>query len=83
MTRRNLTIQLDDDVIRRAKVVAARHGTSVSALVADLLNRMVERDSRYEEAREVALKNLRSPISRGKRAWTREELYDRPALRRG
>jgi predicted HicB family RNase H-like nuclease len=34
MVRRNLTLQLDEDVIRRAKVVAAKRGTSVSGLVA-------------------------------------------------
>ena len=30
MSKRNLTVQLDDDVIHRAKVIAAKRGTSVS-----------------------------------------------------
>jgi Family of unknown function (DUF6364) len=34
VARRNLTVQLDEDVIRQAKVLAARRGTSVSGLVA-------------------------------------------------
>ncbi len=34
MTKRNLTVQLDEDVIQQAKVLAARRGTSVSTLVA-------------------------------------------------
>lgn len=42
----NLTLQLDEDVIRRARIVAAKRGTSVSALVARELDgspRRVER----------------------------------------
>jgi hypothetical protein len=34
MTRANLTLQLDTEVIRRARIVAAKRGTSVSALAA-------------------------------------------------
>ena len=48
--KRNLTVQLDDDVIRRAKVLAAKRGTSVSGLVAAELDRLVAEDERYEEA---------------------------------
>jgi hypothetical protein len=33
MSKTNLTLQLESDVIRRARVVAAKRGTSVSALV--------------------------------------------------
>jgi hypothetical protein len=34
MARRNLTLQLDEAVIRKARVLAARRGTSISGLVA-------------------------------------------------
>ena len=34
MAKTNLTLQLDEEVIRRARIVAAKRGTSVSALVA-------------------------------------------------
>ena len=34
MAKTNLTLQLDEGVIRRARIVAAKRGTSVSALVA-------------------------------------------------
>ena len=39
VTKRNLTVQLDEDVIQQAKVLAARRGTSVSTLVAAELSR--------------------------------------------
>ena len=83
MPRRNLTIQLDEAVIKSAKVVAARRGTSVSALVASELEALVEDDARYEEARLRALDLLGGVASRGGRTWTRGELYDRPVMKRG
>jgi len=77
MTKRNLTIQLDDTVIRHARVVAAHRGLSLSALVAQQLTQLAEADERYERARAVALDALRSPVGGGTATWSREELYDR------
>lgn len=77
MARRNLTVQLDEDVIRRAKVVAARRGTSVSGLVASQLEEIVEQDARYEQARRRAMGALGSVTDRGGRRWRREELHER------
>lgn len=77
MTRRNLTVQLDEDVIRRAKVVAAKRGTSVSGLVARQLEEIVEGDERYEEASRQALAVLETVSDRGGRRWSREELHQR------
>ena len=54
MSKRNLTIHLDDDVIHRAKVTAARRGTSVSGLVTMELERLVAADERYDAARDRA-----------------------------
>ncbi len=54
MAKANLTVQLDTEVIRRARVVAARRGTSVSALVARELTAMVDHEERYEDARRRA-----------------------------
>jgi hypothetical protein len=44
MAKRSLTVQLDDDVIHRAKVTAAKRGTSVSGLVAQQLQRLADSD---------------------------------------
>ena len=77
MAKRNLTIQLDETVIRHARVVAAHRGLSLSALVAQQLTQLAEADERYERARAVALDALRSPVGGGTATWSREELYDR------
>ena len=77
MAKANLTLQLDADVIRRARIEAARRGTSVSALVARELGQLVDRSERYEEARRRALELMADATNRGGRTWTRDELYDR------
>lgn len=77
MTKRNLTVELDDEMIRKAKVVAAKRGTSVSRLVANELEDLVEADVRYEEARERALRALANAKPRGGRSWQRVELHQR------
>jgi hypothetical protein len=81
MARANLTLQLDADVIRRARIVAAKRGTSVSALAATQLIALVDEDERVELARERAQAILRKASARGGRTWTRDELHDREGLR--
>ncbi|CAN5851712.1 hypothetical protein BH23CHL8_BH23CHL8_10550 [soil metagenome] len=75
MPKSNLTLQLDAEVIRRAKVVAAKRGTSVSALVARELDALVARDERYEDARRRALDLMVATRPRGGRSWTRDDIY--------
>lgn len=77
MAKRNLTVQLDEGVIRQAKVLAARRGTSVSTLVASELERLVAEDDRYDEAHRRAQRALSRAVPRGGRRWSRDDLYDR------
>ena len=77
MAKRNLTVQLDEDVIRRAKVLAAERGTSVSAIVARQLTTLVEDEERYDEAWRRARRAMEGATPRGGRTWRRDELYDR------
>jgi hypothetical protein len=77
VNKRNLTIQLDAEVIRGARIVAAKRGTSVSALVARELDRLVEADARYEEAWHRAVELMAGATARGGRSWERTELHER------
>jgi hypothetical protein len=83
MAKSNLTLQLDDAVIRGARVVAAKRGTSVSGLVARELARLVADDARYEEARQAAMELMARAKPRGGPSWTRGELYDERIDRTG
>jgi len=73
---RNLTVQLDDEVIRQAKVLAARRGTSVSGLVAQQIAELTAADERYQRAKESALRMMAEVRDRGGRRWTRDEVYE-------
>jgi predicted transcriptional regulator len=75
VAKTNLTIQLDEELVRRAKVVAAKRGTSVSALVAREIDQLASEDERYEEARVRALEFMTRAKPRGGRAWTRDDIY--------
>lgn len=75
MSKTNITLQLETDVIRRARIVAAKRGTSVSALVARELTALVAREDRYEDARRRALELMSAAKPRGGRSWTRDDIY--------
>ncbi len=73
----NLTISIDDELLRRARVRAAEHGTSVNAVLRDELVRYAGSDSAAAAAAFVALARDKAGSSgdRG-RSWTRDSLYD-------
>jgi plasmid stability protein len=74
----NLTIAIDDELLRRARVRAVENGTSVNALVRSYLTSYA--GDELAAARAVVLELARrSTASSGPagRAWTRDELYDR------
>jgi len=77
---RNVTVTLEEDVARWARIEAARRDTSVSRLLGDLLKeRMTARDD-YDRAMWRALG--RKPFLHStKRYLTREEAHDRSRLR--
>jgi predicted transcriptional regulator len=75
MGKTNLTLQLDTDVVRQAKVLAAKRGTSVSAMVARQIAELVAQDVRYETAQRRALELLDQAEAHGGRNWTREDIY--------
>ncbi|SHG48393.1 DUF6364 family protein [Streptoalloteichus hindustanus] len=77
MAKQNLTVQLDEDVIRRAKAAAARRGMSLSSLIARDVRAIEESDERYERAKQVAFDALANAVDRGGRSWRREDLHDR------
>lgn len=73
-----LTVRLAKDVLRRARILAVKRGTSVIALVADTIGRMVEEDEAYESARTRAMTWLRYGFRlAGKIRARREDWHER------
>ncbi len=79
MATRNITLSLSDDLIRRAKVLAAQRETSVSALVGELLEQLVGTTPDYAEewAAEERLMQEGVGLRVGELTWTRDELHER------
>ncbi|PYU18556.1 MAG: CopG family transcriptional regulator [Acidobacteria bacterium] len=77
---RNITITLDEAVARWARIEAARQDTSVSQLLARILEERMNQHDEYERAMQRAL--ARKPFLKlGRSLLTREELHDRRHLR--
>ena len=78
--RRNMTITLEDEVARWARIKAAEKDTSVSQLVGDMLKEEMQREGAYAAAMREMFAIVK-PVKfekPGGRFPTRDELYDRP-----
>lgn len=73
----NLTLNLDDEILQRAREAALRERTSVNALVRDYLTRYVDAKSRRLGAIDVLDGLARRSKSRSAEAWSRDELHQR------
>ena len=59
MATQNLTLKLPVETVRKAKVVAAERGTSISALVAEKIDELVGEDAAYQAAKRRAFEWLK------------------------
>ncbi len=76
--KQNLTISLDRQTIRKAKIVAARRDTSISGLLAQQIEILVGEDEAYERAERQAVALLDEGFHLGGGAPpSREELHER------
>jgi uncharacterized protein YqeY len=77
---RNITIALEEDLARWARIEAAREDTSVSQLLAELLRRRRRDSNEYERARREAL--AREPfLNTDGKYLSREEVHERSRFR--
>lgn len=77
-TRQNLTVRLDRETIRKARIVAAKRSTSISGLVARQIEILVGEDDAYENAKREALALLDMGFDLGGEIRaSRDELHER------
>ena len=75
---RNVTITLEEEVARWARVRAAEHDTSVSRLVGEMLKEKMIEEERYERAMQEYLgRTPRRLKPEGHSYPSREDLHDR------
>jgi hypothetical protein len=74
----NITLKIEADLLRQARILAAEEGTSISALLSDRLATAVLERKGYNQARRRALARLRKGFDL---KWTpprsRDELHER------
>jgi len=80
--KQNVTVSLEQRTIRKAKILAAKRGTSISRLLAGQIEALVGEDEAYERAERQALALLDSGFHLGGRITaSRDELHERQNLR--
>ena len=78
----NITLKVDASLAKEAKVLAARRGTSLSRLVAEQLEQLVNDDQVYAAAKRRALQRLKRGYDLGATiSGNRSTLHDRENLR--
>jgi len=76
--QRNLTLTVDENILKAARKLALDRDTSVNQMVRDYLTNLVQENDRQA----AALKNLKkfwrtSKFDIGPITWTREDLHER------
>lgn len=75
---RNVTLAIEDDVLREARRIAADRSTTLNAMIREFLADLTERESRAAAARaRIAELSRASRAEVGPRTWNRDELHDR------
>ena len=77
----NLTITVDDETLKQARIRALQQNTSVNAILRRYLEEYAQIDALRQKRRE-ALNDILAlaqahPIDRGDKPWNREDLYER------
>jgi plasmid stability protein len=75
----NLTLTVEEEVLREARIRALERGTSVNALVRNYLRQLAGRSTAAEGVAEflAATKDTGAGSGPEGRTWSRDDLYDR------
>jgi plasmid stability protein len=74
----NLTITVDDDVLKRARLRALQEDTSVNAVLRSFLEAYADAGEREQAAiADLIALSLESTAGRGAATWTRDALHER------
>jgi hypothetical protein len=90
---KNITLAIDEKILKEARAYAARRGTTVNAIVRDHLAQLADQEQKIEEARRGLLELMDNSTGRlgPNYKWNREEIYadrmfprhKRPGVRSG
>ena len=76
--KQNITLSIEKELLKKAKLMAAKKETSVTRLLSEQLAKMVSEEDQYDSAKKKALAILRKGFHLGGRILeNREELHER------
>ena len=75
--QRNVTLKLDDAVIRKARILAVKRDMSMSQWVTGLIVKSVRENPEYARARNQAIKILSTGLHLGGKPLSREQIHER------
>jgi hypothetical protein len=76
--RQNVTVSLEHQTVRKARILAAKKGSSISRLLAEQIESLVQEDEDFESAKRQALALLEQGFHMGNFVPVkREELHER------
>lgn len=75
--KQNVTISLPPQLLKKAKILAARRETSISGLLAQEIESLVAREDTCEHAERQALELLDQGFHLGGTIASRDELHER------
>ncbi len=75
----NVTISLDNDILKKAKKIAIDKETSFNGLIREYIIKLIDQD---ERSRQLMIDELDSLFAKssaviGRKTWTRDELHER------
>ena len=76
--KQNITLSLDKDLIKKAKILAARRQTSISRMLSEELKKIIDESQECDWAKRRVLKNINKGFHfGGKITVSREDLHER------
>jgi len=79
MTVSNITMSLDDELVKKARKIAIDKDTSITGLIRKYLQELVEQEELSNTTAAAELESLfrQSKAVVGRKTWPRDELHDR------
>ena len=76
--RQNVTISISLDTVRKARILAAKRSTSISALLAEQIEALIDEEEAWDRSQRAALAMLEQGFHLGGQTpVSRDELHDR------
>ena len=73
----NITLAIDDDLVKAAREVARAMGKSLNQVIRDHLEHLTDRDRVERDMEELERLSREGGGNSGGERWSREDIYDR------